>query len=206
MADLVRWNPAREMMTLRSEMDRLFDDFFGAPAPRMQGTMNWGIPLDVCEEQDKYTIEAVVPGMNPEEIDISIADNVLTISGQTQSSQEQQGDNKQYHMRERRFGSFSRTITLPQGINAEQVQANYANGILKIEVPKAENAKPRRITVGHHNGGQQQIDSHATSAKDQTMNRQASGGRMANNETGGQSMSTGQNGGGQNQGNQQKQR
>lgn len=198
MADLVSWNPVREMMTLRSEMDRLFGDVFGAFGSHPPTAMSWGIPLDVCEEQDKYIIEAVVPGMSPENIGISITDNVLTISGQTQSSQENQGENKQYHMRERRYGKFSRTITLPQGINADQVQANYANGILKIEMPKAENVKPRRISVNSSASNQQQpTNDQASSAKEQTMTGQGTGGQMTDNQIGNQQMSTDQNNGGQ---------
>jgi len=177
MTNMVRWNPAREMMTLRGEMDRLFDDFFGTPGARQQqGMVAWGIPVDVRENQDSYTIEAMIPGMNADDIDISITDNVLTISAQTNSDQTR--DDERYHIRERRFGSFSRTITLPQGINPDQVKADYENGILKLQVPKSEEAKPRRISVSSRAGsqGQPTIEGKATPPREQTMAGQTSGG------------------------------
>ncbi|CAN5406829.1 hypothetical protein BH10CHL1_BH10CHL1_01040 [soil metagenome] len=184
MTDLVRWSPAREMLTLRDEMDRLFDDFFGAPSTnRQQNTLSWGIPVDVREDKNGYQIEATLPGANLENIDISINGNVLTISAQTNSAQEQ--TDQRYHLRERRFGRFSRTITFPQGINPEAIQADYENGILKILAPKSEEAKPRRISIGNRTTSQdpKSLDSEATSAKEQTMVGQTTGEQTIDNHS-----------------------
>jgi len=212
MTNLIRWNPAREMLTLRDEMDRLFDDFFGSPTTNhQQNSVNWGIPVDVREDQNSYRIEATMPGVSPENIDISINGNVLTVSAQTNSSQDK-GDER-YHIRERRFGRFSRTITLPQDINSDAVQADYENGVLTLQVPKSEEAKPRRISVTNRGGNQASqsqntIDGQTASAKEQTMTGQMSGAQTTDNQSGSQPMEThaqAGNSASQSNGNQKKQ-
>lgn len=141
---LTRWDPFREMMSLRSAMDRLVDSaFIGAPTWETPGIME--LALDVSESEDEYTVEASLPGIDPEDLDITYSGNTLTIKGETKSETESEG--KRYHMRERRYGSFSRSISLPSSVDASKIEANYEKGILKLKIPKAEEAKPKRIEI-----------------------------------------------------------
>ena len=157
MTALSRWDPSREMMTMRQFMDRFFSDpvpgnFWGT------GSSNQGFALDVAEEADDYVIKASVPGVKPEDIDVTIADNVLTIRGESKDDQESKDEN--YHVRERRFGSFSRSISLPATVDADKVDANCENGVLTLRLPKSEAVKPKRINVNkmieHQGNGSQQ--------------------------------------------------
>lgn len=153
MANLIRWNPMREMMSLRDEMDRLIDQTFsGGSLGPWQSSTNWGLALDVAENDDAFIVTASIPGMKPDDLDITITDNVLTIKGEYKA--DETIEEEQYHIRERRYGSFGRSITLPVAVNADEVDANYENGVLTLTVPKAEEVKPRRITVKVHSNGQ----------------------------------------------------
>lgn len=143
MAQLVRWDPFREMMTLRSAVDRLFDEAF-TPS-RSYESATWGLPLDVIENEDGYVIKASTPGINPDDLEISLTDNVLTIKGETKT--EKEVEEKRYHLRERRYGSFARSVSLPMPVKADAVEATYENGVLTLSVPKAEEIKPRKIAV-----------------------------------------------------------
>ena len=145
MTRLMRWNPAREMMSLRNEFDRLFENFLDLPQLQENRGLDWGLALDVAENDQAYTIKASVPGVNPDDIDITLSDNVLTIKGEFK--EEKNVEEEKYHLRERRFGSFGRSLTLPVAVNSEAVEANYDNGILTLTVPKAEEVKPKRITI-----------------------------------------------------------
>ncbi|MCB8944827.1 MAG: Hsp20/alpha crystallin family protein [Ardenticatenaceae bacterium] len=142
---LLRWNPTREMMTFRNEFDRLFENFLDLPQLQENRGLDWGLALDVAENDQAYTIKASVPGVNPDDIDITLSDNVLTIKGEFK--EEKNVEEEKYHLRERRFGSFGRSLTLPVAVNAEAVEANYDNGVLTLTVPKAEEVKPKRITI-----------------------------------------------------------
>ena len=144
MTRLMRWNPAREMMTLRNEFDRFFENFLDSPLQENRD-LDWGLALDVAETDQAYTIKASVPGINPDDIDITLSDNVLTIKGEFKEENNNEGE--KYHLRERRFGSFGRSVTLPVAVNTEAVEAAYDNGVLTLTVPKAEEVKPRRITI-----------------------------------------------------------
>ena len=145
MTRLMRWNPTREMMTLRNEFDRLFEKFLDLPQLQENRGLDWGLALDVAENDQAYTIKASVPGVSPDDIDITLSDNVLTIKGEFK--EEKDVEEEKYHLRERRFGSFGRSVTLPVAVNAEAVDANYDNGVLTLTVPKAEEVKPKRITI-----------------------------------------------------------
>jgi HSP20 family protein len=136
MAQLIRWDPFREMMQIREAFDRLFDETFALP--RLREPMTWTLALDVAEKDNAYIVKASLPGVNPDDIDISITDNVLTIRGETKV---------EYHLRERRYGSFSRSISLPAPVNADAVEASYENGVLTLHIPKAPEAQPRKIAV-----------------------------------------------------------
>lgn len=146
---LTRWNPYREMLSLRDQMDRLFEDTFSlfpSAQNRFQMPRIWGLDLDVSETDEAYTVKAAVPGITPEELDITLTNNVLTIKGELEAAEEQEGE--VYHMRELRYGSFSRSLTLPEQVNADEIEAHVENGILTVLVPKSEESKPKRIPVG----------------------------------------------------------
>lgn len=138
MSTLIRWNPVRR--SLFNEFDRLFE----TPS-RGQFPNNWGLALDVAETDDGYTVKASVPGLNADDIEITLEDNVLTIKGEVKEDEEITKEN--YHIRERRFGSFSRSVRFPVLVNSGEVDATYENGVLTLSVPKAEEVKPKRITV-----------------------------------------------------------
>ena len=150
MSTMIRWNPFGEMARMRSEIDRLFEDAFSAPVGKWDKNSVWGFPLDVTEADESFTVKAAVPGMDPNELDIAITDNVLTIKGETQA--EETREDEKVHLRERRYGSFMRSISLPVPVEADNVSANYENGVLSLHIPKAEAVKPKRITVNVGNG------------------------------------------------------
>jgi len=144
---MIRWNPVREMSTFRNEFDRMFEDALGLT--NSNGTANgrsfWSLALDVTENEDAILVKANMPGVSAEEVDITYADNKLTIKGELAADEAEDGDT--YHTRERRYGSFSRTLRLPRNVNGEAIAASFENGVLTITVPKAEELKPRRIAV-----------------------------------------------------------
>lgn len=141
---LSRWDPYREMISMRRAMDRLIENSVDdEPAE----TARWGLALDVVEEDDAYTVKASLPGVKPEDVDITYNKGMLTIRGEMKD--ESETIKGQYALRERRFGSFSRTITLPTTIKAEEIDANYRDGILTVKLPKAEEVKPKRIAVNN---------------------------------------------------------
>ena len=139
---LTRWDPFQEMIQLRNTFDRLFDN--NSPLTSAQ-TTTWGLALDVMEKDDEYIVKASVPGINPDDLEITFTDNVLTIKGETQVEDEVK--DARYHMRERRFGSFTRSISLGSRINSDKIEANYENGVLQLHLPKAEEVKARRIAI-----------------------------------------------------------
>ncbi|HXF62094.1 MAG TPA: Hsp20/alpha crystallin family protein [Caldilineaceae bacterium] len=155
---LTRWDPFREMMALRNQMDRMLGDWpeaFGGWGESESG--GWlRLPVDLSESDEAYTVRASIPGVKPEDLDISVQNNMLTIRGETRSEQEKEGD--RWHIRERRFGQFQRTIALPNNVAPDQIGAEYENGVLTLTLPKSEEAKPRRISVrssGQQIGSQQ---------------------------------------------------
>lgn len=144
---IVRWDPFNEMVSLRDAMNRLFEDSFirpGAWPASFEGTA-WTLPLDVIETKDDILVKASVPGLKPEEIDISVTGGVLTIKGETKS--EQKVEEGSYIRQERRYGSFQRTITLPADVVADKAKAEFESGVLTLTLPKAEEAKPKTIKV-----------------------------------------------------------
>jgi HSP20 family protein len=152
MNNLTRWNPYREMMSLREQMDRLLSDSFQMADPFRTSTewfsttRGWQLDLDVREVDNAYLVEVAVPGIDPDDLDITLEQNVLTIKGEVQHEEKQEGE--VYHLRERRYGSFHRRITLPDMVDSDNVEANYNKGILTLTLPKTEESKPRRIPVG----------------------------------------------------------
>lgn len=153
---LTRWDPFREMLDLRRRMDRVFDDSFRSAEQWDGGNEQSSLALDVSEDQDNYIVKASIPGVNPEDIDITMNNDVLTISGESKSEDER--EEGQWHLRERRYGRFSRSLRLPATINSEKIEATCENGVLKLQLPKAEETKPRRIAVRGSNGDRQTIE------------------------------------------------
>jgi HSP20 family protein len=146
MNNLTRWEPYRELATMRQMMDRMLDEDFLRPLGMWErsGQTN-NLALDVAEKEDAYVVKASLPGVNPDEVEVTLTDNVLTIRGETKEDKEIKQEN--YHLRERRFGSFARSVTLPNPVNADQIEAINENGVLTLTLPKAESVKPRKIEV-----------------------------------------------------------
>jgi HSP20 family protein len=141
---IVRWNPTRDMMRLRSEFDRLFDETFDLPAWR------WSQPaaqlaIDVAEDDDAYIVKASIPGIDADDLDVSINNNVLSIKGEIK--EEKDVDEEKYHLRERRWGSFARSVTLPSSVDVDGVEATYEDGVLTLNVPKTEASMTKRIPI-----------------------------------------------------------
>lgn len=145
MAKIVRWSPLQEMANMREQMDRLFEDSFSTPRLRWQEPTNWGLALDVSENESAFNVQASLPGVDPNDVDVTLTDNVLTIKGEIKADESIKQD--QYHIRERRYGHFERSITLSIPVNADAIEAGYENGILSLSIPKAEEVKPKRIAI-----------------------------------------------------------
>ena len=147
MSNLTRWDPFREMLSMRSALDRMFENSLATQEGFPQNA--WNLALDVSENSDEYTLKASIPGIDPDDLNITFNNNVLTISGETKSEQEK--EDERYHLRERRYGSFSRSVTLPSTVKGDEIQAGYDAGVLTLHIPKAEEARPKRISVhtGH---------------------------------------------------------
>jgi HSP20 family protein len=144
MANLIRWDPFREMMSMRSSMDRLLDRFFEEPFGEWQ-TSDWGLPLDLTEDEDEFVVKASVPGIDPDDLDITLSENTLTIKGEIRKEEEK--EEERYHLRERRYGRFTRSISLPASVKSDQIEAEYNKGVLTLHLPKTEEVKPKRIPV-----------------------------------------------------------
>ena len=146
MTALTRWDPFREMQSMRQMMDRFFDEpFFEAPRLCAQRFEGFPLALDVIEDDEAYVVKASIPGVEPDQIEVTLTDNVLTIKGETQA--EKDVEEKNYHLRERRYGSFMRSVTLPMTVDADKVEATHEHGVLNLRLPKAEAVKPKRIAV-----------------------------------------------------------
>jgi HSP20 family protein len=140
------WKPFRELERMRREMDRLWDSFFeGKPAKRGEEAGEWLPTLDVSETKNELVIRAEIPGIDPKDIDISLVNDILTVKGEKKQEKEEKDEN--YHLIERSYGSFSRTIRLPKEVQSDKINASYKNGILKVALPKSEEAKKKEIKI-----------------------------------------------------------
>lgn len=145
--NLVRWEPMREMLSLREAMDKLFEDSFVGPrwASLWSGDGAATLAMDVYETGDALVVSAPVPGIKPEDVEITITGNALTIKGETKAEErEEQGD---YIRQEVRYGSFQRTVELPVEVQSDKAEAVFENGMLKLTLPKAEQVKPKSIKI-----------------------------------------------------------
>jgi len=143
-----RWEPYRDMISLRDAVNTLFQDSVVRPSTLLatNGGQMLTVPLDVRETPEAFIVEASVPGIKPEDVQITIHGDTLTIQGEVQGEQERQGET--WHVRERRRGAFRRTISLNVPVDADKAAANHENGVLTLTLPKAESARPKQIKVG----------------------------------------------------------
>ena len=145
MATLVRWEPFRELASLQNDMSRLMSAVFSGEG-NGQAARNWVPAVDVWESEDEVVYAFDLPGIPEDKISVEFEDNALTVSAERERSQET--SDERFYRFERRFGTFSRTIGLPQGVTEEDVKADYKDGVLEVHVRKPEQPKPRRIQVG----------------------------------------------------------
>jgi len=137
------WFPATGLLSLKDEMDRTFDHFFGGRLPERD--YEFTPAVDVVEHEDKFLVKADLPGMKKEDLDITLVDGHLTLKGEKKQETEIKEEN--YHRIERYSGSFRRTIEMPSTVDAEKVAASYRDGVLEITIPKKEEVKPKQIKV-----------------------------------------------------------
>jgi HSP20 family protein len=135
---IVRWEPLRDL-------DRIFGNVFDAPTPRATTLRRWIPATDVVEDGDSYVLRSDLPGLSEDDVNIEVEDRVLTISGERKS--EHESEQNGYRRVERSFGSFRRSLTLPEGVDADAVSASFDKGVLEIRIPKPEQRKPRKVTI-----------------------------------------------------------
>lgn len=149
------WDPFREAVSLRDAMNALFQESFVRPTSPLSQDGSAQLPLDVSENENEFVIKASVPGVKPEDVQVSVHGGTLTIRGVSRAEEEKKGD--RWHLRERRFGTFQRSLTLGMPVVADKAVANYEHGVLTLVLPKGEEAKPRQIKVTGKDNGQRQI-------------------------------------------------
>jgi HSP20 family protein len=142
---LVRWDPIRELDSLQGDMNRLFDRFFDRPG-NGGAHRRWIPAMDLVEKDDHLELRADLPGMSEDDVDIEVKDGVLTISGERKAEQEETREG--YRRVERAFGRFTRSVALPEGIDPNDVRANFENGVLEVRIPKPKESKPTRVQIG----------------------------------------------------------
>jgi HSP20 family protein len=140
---LVRFDSGREVDSLQSEVNRVFDAFFGGPAAPSR---RWVPAMDVVETDDHLILRADLPGLKREDVTIEIKDNALTISGDRRAEHEDKSEG--FYRVERTFGHFARSLTLPRGVEADGVEAGFEDGVLEVRIPKPEERKPHRVEIG----------------------------------------------------------
>ena len=142
MNKLIRWNPTRDFNSLWNSFDRMFEDSWAMQADQPRA---YSLALDVAENENAYVVKASVPGISPDDIEITLEKNVLTISGETRA--DETINSEEYRLRERRYGTFSRSLRLPVDVVSDSIEAHYENGVLNLMIPKAEEVKPKKIAV-----------------------------------------------------------
>jgi HSP20 family protein len=154
-----RPSPFRDMLSMRQAMDRFFDDEVRPFRWLAGGPDGPALPLDVTTDADRVTIEAALPGIKPEDVDITVENNTVTITGKT--ADERHAEEGSYVLQEIRRGSFSRSVTLPNGLEPDKATATFEHGILRLDIPKAEQLKPRQIRISPVTNGHAEPDEHA---------------------------------------------
>ncbi|MGB2980769.1 MAG: Hsp20/alpha crystallin family protein [Candidatus Zixiibacteriota bacterium] len=144
---ITRWRPVRDVVSVQDEMSRLFDDVFGQRPARVQWTDGvWKPSVDVTEDKDNVVVRAEMPGLNKDDVKISVQDSILTLKGE--KKQEKEEKETDYHRIERSYGSFCRSFQLPTTVRADKIKADYKDGVLSIILPKTEEVKPKEIPIG----------------------------------------------------------
>lgn len=144
---LVRWDPARELDVLQSDMNRLFDTFFQGRGGLSNGNgrRRWVPPMDLAETDEEFVLSVDLPGLDEKDLDIEVKDNVLTISGEREAEHEEEREG--YHRVERAFGRFSRSLELPEGVDPASLRAEFDRGVLEVRIPKPEERQPTKVPI-----------------------------------------------------------
>jgi len=143
---LIRWEPSREINSLQSEMNRLFNTFFDTPtSSNGRALPRWVPAMDLVETEDHFVLRADLPGLAEDDVSIELEDNVLTVSGERRTDDEDRKEG--YYRVERAYGAFSRQLTLPEGVDADAVEAAFDKGVLEVRIPKPEQRKPRKVEI-----------------------------------------------------------
>jgi HSP20 family protein len=157
---LIRWEPVRELNTIQSEMNRLFNTFFEAPSAANGGgtgsLRRWVPATDLVETDEDFVLRADLPGLSGDDVNIELDDNVLTIKGERKAEHEERKEG--YYRVERASGAFQRSLTLPDGVNPDAVKASFDRGVLEVRVPKPEERKPRKVAINVGGGAQKTIE------------------------------------------------
>lgn len=162
MANITRFDPVGEMVSLRSAMDRLFEDSFVSPLSwRAAGGENITPPLDVHETENEVVVTAALPGIKADDLEITMVGQTLTLRGEFKA--DESIDRNQYLYRERRFGSFSRTLQLPVRVQGDGAEATFTDGVLQLAIPKAAEAKPRQIRINANGNGNAAVEERSAS-------------------------------------------
>jgi HSP20 family protein len=144
MSTIVRYNPLREAMSLSRQMDRLMEGAMRG-SELWDGSMDWALPLDVIENDNEFVVKASLPGIKPEVIEVTYHNQTLTIKGEMK--QEETLTEEKYHLHERRYGVFSRSITMPSDVNGDAIKADFEDGVLSLGLPKKDEVKAKRISI-----------------------------------------------------------
>jgi HSP20 family protein len=167
--NIIKYDPFREMRSLQDEVNRLFASSFSRGDDNELARGAWSPQVDIFENQNEIVLEAELPGMKAEDVNISIENNVLTLHGERKFEKKAEGDN--FHRVERSYGSFTRSFTLPPTVSSENANAEFENGVLRLKLAKREEAKPRRIEIKANGTEAKAID---TTAKSNEKSKQAS--------------------------------
>ena len=162
---IVRWEPLRELSSLQNEVNRLFNTVFDAPAHQTGGgaVRRWMPAMDLLETPEHFVLRADLPGMSESDVSIEVEDGTLTVSGERKADHEARQEG--YVRVERAFGAFSRSLSLPQGVDAGAVTASFDKGVLEVRIPKPEQRKPRKIAIGVNAGAPRTVESTSSAAE-----------------------------------------
>ncbi len=142
---VIRWEPVRELNSIQGEMNRLFNTYFDTPHSGVGNGRRWIPAMDLVESGDEFVLRADLPGLSEGDVNIELEDNVLTISGERKTEHEERKGG--YYRVERSSGKFSRSLSLPEGVDPEAVNASFENGVLEVRIPKPEQRKPHKVAI-----------------------------------------------------------
>ena len=158
---LVRWEPVRELTSLQTDMNRLFNSFFDTPTAGNGGAARRWIPaMDVVETDEHFVLKADLPGLAEDDVHVEVEDNVLTVSGERKAEHESRKEG--YYRVERSYGVFTRTLTLPEGVDGDSIKASFDKGVLEVRIPKPEQRKPRKVAISTTGGAAKTIEGSET--------------------------------------------